>query len=1123
VFPAAVDGNPADRNPADGNPATEGTSETEMLTDEQEVWLRERFGGRVSTDLMERKIYSHDVGEMPPLVQPLIGKALAWAVVQPKDEEEVSALARWADANRIPLIPRGKATSGYGGVIPVKGGITVDMWRMRDIVSIDEGAETVTVQPALVWQDLEQALGKHGLALRLYPSSAPSSTVGGWLAQGGFGYGSYEYNSFSSNVVSARVVLPSGEVREFIAADADGNPDADRNPADGNPADENPGTSEDSIDLIADAEGITGIISEITLRVRSLEEDTVVGYAFAGPATLGSALTEIVARGLPLWSASFINAQMAAFKNRLPPEMEHNQPVPQEGPGGGESVLPEAYIAIFAYPDSRGEAVSAALEEIAAQHSAQRLPDALIQREWEERFQIMHVKRLGPSLIPTELVLPLGNLGTALTDIENRIHQPLLFEGIVVGSEGAKADGTPKADKNPQAVLLGFIPHDIRTPAFNVAFGLALSAVVRAKRHGGRVYASGLYFAQEAESVLGAERLRRLRTFKHEVDPKGIMNPGKILDRSLLTAFMGTATAFEPLVRVAANLATAPRVERADKNPADKNPADKNPADAVTDADRARGAGRRGIPDDVAWYAQTCAQCGFCVGECDQFYGRGWESESPRAKWFFLREYMAGRAEFEPDWTRKFLACTTCEVCNVKCPLGLPNEPSWLEMRGELVQERGELTLPAFEVMRAALNKERDIWAGYSGDRAAWLPEDLAAKIPERAPIAYFAGCTASFVEHDVAQATARLLDAAGVEYTYMGTEEACCGLPMLAAGIWDTFGEIVQHNIEGMQRRGVKTIVTSCPACWLSWAVYYPRWAKKLGLDYPFEAKHYTQLLAEKIEAGELEFTNPVDMKVTWHDPCHMGRAGGIYEPPRQVIQAIPGIQFVEMEYNREQAHCCGGVITLVDDPDTGKIVGDVRVREAEATGAEAIVASCPCCEVQLRVTIEKTGRDMPVIDLGHLAAEGLGIELPDPTTYALEQWATFEAMIRLLKPEAMADLMVELFPPMVDAMPWGLGGIMRRMGSAGPAGAGALRAIKPAFPLLFPLLMPRMMPALMPRMLDAVGKRVPMSDEMKEQMPELMPEAMARLMPKMLPSIVPLISDRLIAYLSKAPRSQV
>ena len=190
-------------------------------------------------------------------------------------------------------------------------------------------------------------------------------------------------------------------------------------------------------------------------------------------------------------------------------------------------------------------------------------------------------------------------------------------------------------------------------------------------------------------------------------------------------------------------------------------------------------------------------------------------------------------------------------------------------------------------------------------------------------------------------------------------------------------------------------------------------------------------------------------------------------------------------------------------------------RLQEALDTGAEALIASCPCCEVQLRVTADKTGRDLPVIDLGHIAAQGLGIDLPDPTAYALEQWATFEAMIWLLKPQAMADLMVELFPQMVDAMPLGMGNLMRTVGHMGSGGKALLRAMKPLFPPLFALLMPRMMPQVMPAMLEAVEKRVPMPDSMKEQMPDLMPEAMGRLMPKMLPAVVPLIGDPLIAYL--------
>ncbi len=137
------------------------------------------------------------------------------------------------------------------------------------------------------------------------------------------------------------------------------------------------------------------------------------------------------------------------------------------------------------------------------------------------------------------------------------------------------------------------------------------------------------------------------------------------------------------------------------------------------------------------------------------------------------------------------------------------------------------------------------------------------------------------------------------------------------------------------------------------------------------------------------------------------------------------------------------------------------------------------------------------------------------DPTEYALNMWATFEAMINMLKSQPMANLFVELFPQMVDAMPLGMGGMMRGIGKLGPVGGLMLKAMKPMFPILFPILMPGMMSKVMPDMLVAVEKRVPMPDSMKEQMPDLMPAAMDNLMPKMLPSIVPLISDRLIEYL--------
>ncbi len=1019
------------------------------LTAAQKQWLGERFDRRVSTDLMERKIYSHDVGVMPPIVKPLIGKAIADAVVRPKDEAEVISLVRWAADQGVPLVPCGKATSGYGGVLPVRGGVTVDFGLMKEILEVDREAQAVTVEAGVVWADLERVLAEHDLSLCLYPSSAPSSTVGGWLAQGGFGYGSFEYGGFADNVASARVVLASGEVRDF---------------------------ADEDLGLVADAEGTTGIITQVTLRVRPLEREVIAGFRFKELAELTAAVRGVVERDVPLWSVTFTNPAMAALKNGLPQKLEHGEAV--DGP---RLKVPEEYVAVFVFPASRESAVRGTLEGIAGVSGGEPIDRQTAEYEWDKRFGIMHVKRLGPSVIPSEVVVPLERLTEALGAIEDGIHHPVAIEGMVA-----------KGEDDPQVVLLGFIPHDERRVGYNLGFGLSLSTIEKTKQYGGRAYGSGLYFAHEAKDILGAERLERLEAFKSQVDPQGIMNPGKVLGNGgALGAFMRVAGAFEPVVRAAGNLGR------------------------VAVGERIEGAGRRGIPDDVAWYAYTCAQCGYCVDGCDQFYGRGWESESPRGKWFFLKEYMAGRAELDQDWVDKFIACTTCEVCNVECPLELPIEASWLQMRGELIHHRDKLTFPPFEIMRASLRKELNIWGSYRRDRTDWAEAGLD-ELPDKAEIAYFPGCTASYVEQDIAQATACLLHKAGLQFTYLGDDEACCGIPMLMAGLWDTWEEIMRHNIEAMKGRGVKTVVTSCPACWLVWKEYYPRWAKKLDLEYPFEARHYSELLADRVRSGDLVFDQRIEKRVTWHDSCHMGRAGGIYEPPRELLNAIPGLELVEMEHRRENAHCCGSVMSLVADPGAAERIGDIRLREADEVGAEAVVASCPCCEVQLRVTADKTGRELPIIDLGAVVCDAAGVEHRDSTEYALEMWATFEAMINLLRPEPMADLMVGLFPQMVDAMPLGLGTMMRAMGK-GPGGGVMLNMMKPLFPTLFPMLMPSMMPKVMPDMLQAVEARVPMPRHMKEQMPELMPMAMENLMPKMLPSIVPLISDRLIEYLQQ------
>jgi hypothetical protein len=417
-------------------------------------------------------------------------------------------------------------------------------------------------------------------------------------------------------------------------------------------------------------------------------------------------------------------------------------------------------------------------------------------------------------------------------------------------------------------------------------------------------------------------------------------------------------------------------------------------------------------------------------------------------------------------------------------------------------------------MMAAALKSEGNIWAGYRKDRMDWYPADLKAAHPPggKAKNVYFAGCTASYVEHDIGQASVRLLDKAGVDFVHLGKEENCCGTPMLVAGRWDLFAEIMKRNIELVKQAGADTVIASCPACDLMWRQYYPEWAKKLGIDYPIKARHYSEILAEQIKSGKFRFPKPEKpVTVTWHDSCHIGRASGVYEPPRDVIQAIPNVKLVEMSHNREQAHCCASVLTLLKEPPVAADIGKVKLDEALAAGAEKILSLCPCCQVQLRVTADKKGVPIEVQDLAHFAAATFGYTFPDPNPEVRKQWAVFDAFIKLLTPQGFADLMGTMWPELIDAMPLGMGRMMRLLGKV----PGALSLMKPMFPVLFPRLLPLMLPKVLATMLRRVEEQIEMPKYMREQMPDLMPKVMDRLMPHMIGDVVPLITQPMIDYL--------
>ena len=892
------------------------------FTARHRVELHELFGDRASFSLSERRLYSHDIASLPSLLHPLIGSCVPDAVVQPVSESELVSLARWASSRGVPLTPRGKASAGYGGVLPIRHGVVVDFHRMSRVLAIDAEGMTATVEAGVVWERLEEQLVASGLAPRLYPTSYPASTVAGWLAQGGAGIGSFEMGWFRDHVAAARVVVADGTVHELRDGD---------------------------VALVADAEGITGLISTVTVRLQPLDTIEAAAVGSTDVHALQRLAELLVAERLPIWSLVFINPLMAELKNRAPLPTRRGHAIEER------VLLPAAYITTLAFRSRDAEAVRDALPAILAACDAELLSDRIARHEWECRSRLMTVKRLGPSLVPAEVVVPLAALGDVMAEIERKVDQPIVEEGLVIRDGG---------DGGPVAIILGLIPSDQRSFRYNLVFPLVLTITKIAEAHGGRPYATGLYFAKKADQILGADRVRRLRAFKAEVDPQGLLNPGKVMANGLLGVAMSLAHALEPAIRPFGNYVTTQVGER--------------PTAPV-----------RGIPADIAWYAHSCSQCGYCTEVCTQFRGDGWESQTPRGKWYWLRQVMSGRDEWDEDMVRSILSCTTCEACHRVCSAALPIEAAWMTLRTLLVSEQGRETFQLFETMAESLDREGNSWLGRRDQRTAWLPDDLAAAHGPGQPAdtLYVTGCTACYVERDICIGTARLLDAAGVPFALLGERESCCGMPMLMAGKSDAFVATMRRNIEAVGEAGASEVITSCPACNLVWNYVYPEWAERLGIRYGIQARHYTEVVAERLAAGQFAFppaAGPPE-PVAWHDPCHLGRASGVYDAPRAIVDALPGVELRELAHHHDESKCCGGVVTLLRDPPTARALAQVVLEEARATGAATLLSACPCCQLLFRLAGDE---EIRIVDLSHLAAEALGYTLPDPLPDVRRIW---------------------------------------------------------------------------------------------------------------------------------------
>lgn len=428
--------------------------------------------------------------------------------------------------------------------------------------------------------------------------------------------------------------------------------------------------------------------------------------------------------------------------------------------------------------------------------------------------------------------------------------------------------------------------------------------------------------------------------------------------------------------------------------------------------------------EKVEYDAGHCQRCSTCK------WSHLWEIKSHRfarnCPSIFYGKYDAYAAQGKNDITTGLLKgelsweenkdklleviyrCPVCAACDINCKRIMDLDIiGVLDALREEACEKGYGPLPAHKEFIQSIMNYDNVWKQPRTRRANWAKKlgikDLA-KAGEKAEVLYYVGCTYAYKPgmEAVPQATANILKKAGVDFGILGAKEVCCGGIADNVGDKKSFEEIARKNLKMFEEVGAKTIVTNCPGCFMTFSEKYARMQKKDTKDLPYVVKHSSQFIEELIQQGKLTFKKPLQIQVTWHDPCHLGRRGepykhwegkriafgltdpprdmnrgvnGIYDAPRNILKAIPGVKLVEMERIREYSWCCGsGGGAKSAYPDFAIATAKERIEEAEATGAGTIATACPWCEANLSDGIDARGSKMKVRDLIDIVSEALG-----------------------------------------------------------------------------------------------------------------------------------------------------
>ena len=386
------------------------------------------------------------------------------------------------------------------------------------------------------------------------------------------------------------------------------------------------------------------------------------------------------------------------------------------------------------------------------------------------------------------------------------------------------------------------------------------------------------------------------------------------------------------------------------------------------------------LPLEMLMY--TCPKCKICTanmhpGEegflklCPAYTRYGFFAYSGGGKCYLAQGLLEGALEPDEELAEVLYHCTLCRSCAEQCATDQdPTEIARL-VRREVVEKMGGPPGDAQAVVKSTVNY-RNPYQQPKAMRYRWAKGlDIRDAAKEKVDTLYYVGCTAAMIPERThfALNTVKLLQAAGEDFGTLGKNEICCGATSYNLGAADVFKEIASENIDMLNELGVERVLVSCSGCYSVMKNEYPKIKRR-----NFEVLHVVEYLDQLIQEGKIKPIRNLDLKVTYHDPCHLGRYSDIFDAPRRILDALPGVELVEMPRSREKSWCCGaGAGVKTTYPDFAAWIGEERINEAKETGAGALVTACPFCEGNLADVIEATSARMDIYDITDLVLMSL------------------------------------------------------------------------------------------------------------------------------------------------------